>query len=205
MKELISAGFIGIKDTRGNAWTLKHMISIGHDSILEALRCNEIFPIEKTEELVKFYIDFVNWLSEKTLGYVPRAFDPDFEKTKNRKLPYNSFLIITQKLDPRERLIAQLLYFGRTRTIEEILSLKIEDISPSSGHIMISQKPIPYPKHVLKDLQTYIGNRKKGLIFVSRKQGERLDHTVPYRALKTVISKLDVDPSFSFTDFVKDI
>jgi len=205
MKELISEGFIGIKDNKGNLWTLKHMVSIGHDSIIEAIRCNDVWPIEKTESYVKFYIDFVNWLSEKSLGYVPKASDPIMERIRWRKLPYNYFIAITQKLSSREQVISQLLYFGGTRTLEEILTLKIEDISLSSGHIILSKTPIPFPKHVLKNLKAYTDGRKKGLVFIGKRQGEKLDPTLPYRALKTVVSKLDLDPSFTFKDFVRDV
>lgn len=205
MQQLITHGYIGIKDTRGQPWTLKHMVSIGHDSIIEAIRCNEVWTIEKTEEYVQFYIDFVNWLSEKTFSYVPQATDPDLKKTKQRKISRDEFIAICKELGDRERVIAQLMYYGGTRTLEEILSIKIGDINTLLGHIAISDFVVHYPKHVLSNLQAYIADRNKGYVFIGRNKGDRIDGTVPYRSLKTAISKLGLDPSFTFKDFVNDI
>lgn len=205
MQQLIMHGFIGLKDTHGHVWTLKHMIAKGHEPIIEAIRCSKIWDIEKREEYVHFYIDFANFLSEKTFGYVPHAIDPDLSKIKQRKLSHNDFIAIIKNLKERERIIAQLLYHGGFRNIEEILSLKIENIHASSNQVTLPDGTVvEYPKHILHELQTYIGERKKGYIFVGRKK-ERIDHTVPFRALKTVVSKLGLDPSFTFRDFVKDL
>ena len=82
---LIEHGFIGVKDSHGQIWTLKHMVSMGHDAIIEEIRCHKLWSLEKTEEYIQFYIAFVNWLSEATCGYVPLADDPDVRKTAQRK------------------------------------------------------------------------------------------------------------------------
>jgi len=203
MKELITEGYIGLKDTRGQAWTLKHMISIGHDSIIEAIRCNEKWSLDKIEEHVKFYISFVNWLSEKTLQLVPQAYDPDLQKTKERKISHSNFITIIKALAERERVIAELLYFGGSRTLEEVLSLKVEDALSDASQVTFATNTISYPKHVLIDLQNYIGAKKRGYIFVGRNKSERIDGTVPYRVLKLAIAKLKLDPSFTFKDFTK--
>lgn len=202
MQQLITHGFIGIKDTRGQPWTLKHMVSIGHDSIIDAIRCNEVWTIEKTEEYVQFYIDFVNWLSEKTFSYVPQAIDPDLKKTKQRKIPHSEFIAICRQLKERERVIAELLYFGGERMLEEIIALKIEDIK--DDYINMKNGPVQYPRHVFKKLISYLNGRKKGYVFIDKK-GNKIDSTVPYRALKVAASKLNLDPSFSFTDFFRNL
>jgi len=161
--------------------------------------------LEKTQEYVEFYIDFVNWLSEITFGFVPRAVDPNLDRTKHRKLTHSKFIAILKHLQTREQLIAQLLYYGGYRNVEEILSLKIEDVHALLGHVTYSGITVPYPKHVLKDLQAYISSRRKGYVFIGRNKGEKLAHPVPFRALKTAISRLGLNPAFTFTDFVKNI
>lgn len=200
MHQLIKHGFIGLKDTQGKSWTLSHMVSLGHDFIVEAIRCNEIWSVEKTEEYIQFYLSFVNWLSEVTLGYVPRAEDPDIKKTQLRKIPLSDFITIRKNLKIRERAIADLLYYGGDRSLEEILNLKTSDVK--EDQVIFKNASIHYPKHVLKNLQEYIGSRKKGPLFVGL-HGEKVNPTVPYRALKTAISKMNMDPSFTFFDFLK--
>ena len=202
MHQLLKYGFIGLKDTHGQAWTLKHMISLGHESIIEAIRCNECWTQEKTEEHVQFYIGFVNWLSEATSGYVPRVVDPDIQKTMQRKIPYNDFLTICKHLKDRERVIAELLYYGGERMLEEILSIKIENIKDS--FIDFQNGSVQYPKHVFKSLLSYLKERKKGYVFIDRKGG-KIDPSVPYRALKKVVLKLNLDPAFSFPEFFKNV
>lgn len=202
MHQLIKQGFIGLKDTRGNVWTLKDMVSMGHESIIEAIRCNECWSQEKTEEYIQFYIGFVNWLSDATSGYVPKAIDPDIQKTIQRKIPYSEFLTIAKHLKDRERVMAELLYYGGERMHEEVLSVKIENIK--DGFIEYQNGPVQYPKHVFKFLLSYLKGRKKGYVFVDRKGG-KIDQSVPYRALKKVVLKLGLDPTFSFPEFFKNL
>jgi len=51
MRELIKNEFIGIKDIHGNAWSLKQMVSIGHDAICEAIRCNDVWLLRKLKNM----------------------------------------------------------------------------------------------------------------------------------------------------------
>lgn len=202
MHQLMKQGFIGLKDTRGNVWTLKDMVSMGHESIIEAIRCNECWSQEKTEEYIQFYIGFVNWLSEATSGYVPKAVDPDIQKTIQRKIPHSEFLTIAKHLKDRERVMAELLYYGGDRLLDEVQNLKIQDIR--ENQVFFRNGSVQYPKHVFKNLLSFIGNRKKGYLFVGR-NGEKIDQSVPYRALKVVVSKLNLDPSFTFLEFLRSI
>lgn len=203
MMGLIDAELIGLKDENREVWTLKHMVALGHDPVIEAIRATS-FAGSDAEEYVGFYIEFVNALSEKTLGYVPRAEDPDVVRTKTRKMPLNVFINICKNLKDRERLIAKLLYFGGRRTLEDVLSLQIQDVFAPTARVAPPAIPKRYPQHVSKDLFDFIGARKSGYVFLGR-HGEKIHHTVPYRALKTVASKLSLDPSFSFKDFSEEI
>ena len=199
MHQLTQHGFIGLKDTHGHVWTLSHMASLGHDPVIEAIRCNELWSIDKTEEYVQFYIGFVNWLSEATSGYIPEAIDPDIKKSIQRKIPHSDFIIILKHLKERERLMANLLYYGGDRMLDEILNLKITDIE--KDRIIFKNGSVYYPQHVCKDLHNYIDGRKRGYLLVGR-NGEKIDQSVPYRALKAAIAKLNLEPSFTFLDFL---
>ena len=133
---------------------------------------------------------------------MPQATDPDLNKTSQRKIPHSEFIAICKQLKDRERVMAELLYYGGERMLEEIAALKIEDIKDDFIHLQ--NGPVKYPKHVFKNLISYLNGRKKGYVFVDKK-GNKIDSSVPYRALKVAASKLGLDPAFSFTEFFKNL
>lgn len=176
----------------------------GHLSIIESIRCYRDWSFEKRENYVNFYITFANWLSQETFGYFPKACDRDRDITARRQLKFELYIKILSHLSLRERTLAKILFLGNVKSLEEALSLKIEDIYFENHALKLSEKLINYPDHVLEDLKEYIDSRNEGFVFVDL-QDIQLDHTAPNRALKTVINKLDLDSSFSFKDFVKDL
>jgi integrase len=149
-------------------------------------------------------MEFALWLSTTSFGYLPAAYDHDRIVTSRRKLEFDQYIRIIQELSDRERILSKLFYLGGSRTLEEVLSLKIEDINFKECTLRLSEEIVSYPKHVFNDLKTYIGSRKKGPVFIGR-NGEKVDHTVPYRALKTVAANLNLDSAFSFKDFVSNV
>jgi hypothetical protein len=175
--------------------------SIGHFNTIESIRCYKDWPFELREEYVSFYINFIEWLSEATFGYVPQACDMDRIRTTGRLLKFETYIKIVGNLPLRERILAKIFYLGGSRLLEEVLSLKIEDIFPSC-YLRLSNILVSYPEHVFEDLKEYIGSRKQGYVFISR-EGSQIDPTVPYRALKSVTNKLALDKSFTFKDFMK--
>lgn len=201
LMELIKKKTIG---KTGKLLTLEEFAKEDHDSVIDAIRINKEWTIWEREEYVHHYISFENWLSVKTFGFIPKAVDYDRLISEKRKLSFNKYYRILNELQDRERILAKIFYLGGSRSLEEVLSLKIEDVDYFKKAIKLSGEFVSYPRHVLVDILDYIGDRKKGFVFTG-KGGERINHTVPYRALKTVISKLKLDPSFTFKEFVKNL
>lgn len=170
--------------------------------IFDNIRCYHEWPIEKREEGAAFYNKFAAWLSETTFELIPKLEDPDRKITTNRKLPYDTYIKLIQKLNIRERVLAKIFYLGGSRTMEEVLALKIGDINFKKTALTLSGEHVQYPRHVLQDLSEYLDGRKSGYVFIG-KHGEMLDRTVPYRSLKTITSKLNFTKSLSFKDFVE--
>lgn len=205
MQELLEGDLIQYRYyPKSELITLSDFSGFGHLTTIDRIRCYKDWSIDKREDHVKFYVEFANWLAEASFGFIHKANDPDRTVTANRWIPFDVYVTIIKELDQRERILAKIFYLGGARSLEEVLSVKIEDIDSKLGILNISGEAVRYPKHVFEDLREYIETRKKGYIFISR-QGDRIDHTVPYRALKTVITKLKLDPSFTFKDFVKNV
>ena len=182
-----------VKDLEGN----------DHGIIIDAIRCHSQWSIEKKEDFVRFYVEFAHWLSSATRGLIPSAIDPDRHFTQKRQLPFDEYIKLLEKLPEREIILAKLFYLGGERTFEEVLSLKIENIDFQTGQINFEKHSIRYPKHVIEDIKSYVEPRKNGFVFAS-KNGERLNHTVPYRAVKMAAQKLDLPPTFTIKDLVRD-
>lgn len=188
----------------GNKLTMvKEMAALSHASVVDKIRCYSQWPIQMREDYVSFYLDFANWLSASTFGFIPPATDPDRNLTASRQLPHATFIKLITHLPDRERILAKLFYLGGERSLEEVLSVKIEDISLQSKQITYEKYLTNYPQHVICDILEYVGSRKTGFVFIN-KDGERLNHTVPYRALKSAAQKLNLPSSFTFKDLVRD-
>jgi len=204
MYELLEHNVFGFKSKKREFLTVGEFARIDQSEIIDSIRSNKGWDIWEREGYVHLFVHFEHWLSETTFGFVPKVIDHDREVTKNRKLSYNQYIKIINDLQERERILAKIFYLGGSRSLEEVLSLRIEDIDHFKKTLIISEETISYPRHVLNELLDYIGDRKKGFVFTG-KDGERINHTVPYRALKTIIPKRCLDPSFTFKDFVKNI
>ncbi len=197
MRELLENNLIPHRQlTAGQA------AKIDPEHIFNNIRCYKKWSLDKREDYIALYCQFTAWASETTFGYFTKTQDPDRQVTMNRSLPYDTYIKIAKELSDRDRILAKIFYLGGSRPLEEVLSLQIKDVNFENNTLTLSQEQIYYPKHVLEDIQEYIGNRKSGYVFLGR-HGEKIDHTVPYRALKNVILKLNLDPSFTFKDFVK--
>lgn len=202
MNELIEKKLIFSKRFKSNHTLTLSDFSEADGSHIEAIRSFKDWSLEKRENYVSFYIDFIQWLSKASFGYIPEAFDVDRALTHGRLLKFEIYIKILCCLSLRERIIAKLCYLGGSRPMEDIFSLKIENIDFSKLTLKLAEEFVSYPKHVLEDLKEHIDSRKKGLVFINR-EGNSVDVTVPYRALKTAVHKLDLDKSFTFKDFMK--
>lgn len=202
MQDLLEKDLISYRgNRRGDCITLAEFADLGHIATIDKIRSCKEWLIDKREDYVNFYVEFANWLSEASFGLVHPAVDPDRACTINRKLPFDIYITIIKEMSDRDRILAKLFYLGGARALEEILSLKVEDIDMNHNVLQICGDSIKYPRHVFEDISEYICSRRHGYVFVG-KHGEKINHTVPYRALKTVATKLKLDPSFTFKDFV---
>lgn len=201
--DLIENGILPYENKKTHKLITLAELQLGdHAEIFDAIRTINEWSVEKQEEYVSSYSEFANRLSQLTNGLISEAHDPDRTLTSKRRVPYDMYIKILKNLRERERVLAKIFYLGGSRSFDEVFSLKIEDVDFAKNIIYMSEKPISYPKHVLHDLRYFIGRRTKGHVFTGR-SGDKIDITVPYRALKSVASKLNLDPSFTFKDFVE--
>jgi integrase len=142
-------------------------------------------------------------MSKETFGYIPEAKDLDRIATQRRLIPYETYIEMISRMDPREQILAKLFYLGGPRALEEVISLKIEDIDFTRSLIHFPEA-VSYPRHLLEDIKNYVECRKKGFVFMGR-DGDRISHTTPFRALKTVVTELKLDPEFTFKDLTRNI
>jgi len=182
--------------------TIHQAASTNPEEIVSNIRCCNKWAIDTREDYVSLFCQFTSWAAEITFGYLAKFQDPDRQATMSRSLEYETYIKILKELSERDRILAKMFYLGGGRSLEEVLSLKIKDINFANNILRLSDEQVSYPRHVLEDIKAFIGGRKTGYVFLGR-HGEKIDHTVPYRALKTVISKLGLDSSFTFKDFVK--
>lgn len=206
MNDLIDKDLIPIHTEHKKIGTLSDFARIGHESIINRIRSYQDWVIRRREELVTLYVIFGNWLSEKTFGYVPKAIDPDRKMAAKRVVPYDKYILLLSFLPTRERILAKLYYLGGERSMEQVLSLEVSHIDFVKHRIYFGEHFVNYPDHVFADLKIYLGRRVKGFVFTKKsKSNERINNTVPYRALKRVASELKLPASFSYRDLVKEV
>ena len=182
---------------------LRNFAKLDFSAILENIRSFEEWTISKREDAILLYTSFASWLSKETFGYIPEAVDLDRITSQKRQVPFETYINIISHLDLRERILAKMFYLGGNRGLEEVLSVKIEDID-SKKRLVHLEEEVSYPRHLFDDIDDYIEGRKKGYVFMGR-DGERISHTTSFRALKKVVSDLKLDPEFTFRELTKNI
>ena len=171
--------------------------------VIDGIRCHKDWSISKREDYVLLYTNFSDWLSKETFGYIPEAKDLDRISTQKRLIPFEKYTEILMQLDLREQILAKMFYLSGHRALEEILSLKIEDIDFDRSLIHFPED-VSYPRHLFEDIKHYIEGRKKGFVFMGR-DAERMSHTTPFRALKAAALKLQLDAGLTFKDLAKNV
>lgn len=195
-KNLLEKGLIGITDKQGHVWTIEKARAFDHQSVLDATRCHSEWPTALREDLVTAYVSFIQWLSNVTFGYIDKIEDPDLMRSQARAFPYSMYLNFISHLKEKDRLVAKLLYFGGTRTLEELLDLKIENIDFDKRIIYFDLQPITYPLHVFADLKDLIKSRKKGKVFLGR-QNAPLSPTTIFRNFKNAANESGLGKTFT--------
>lgn len=201
MRELIETGLLTLATEKTRTVNLKDFSLQDPSLVIDNIRCRENWTVSKREDNVLLYKTFSEWLSKETFGYVPEAKDIDRTLTQNRLISFENYIEILSHMDLREQILTKMFYLGGSRALEEVLSVKIEDIDFSRSLVHFSDD-VSYPRHLFDDIKKYIQNRKKGYVFAG-KDGERVSTTTPFRALKKIASELRLDPEFTFKDFTK--
>lgn len=183
--------------------SLKEFAQLDPSSVIEDIRCFSGWTLVEREKSISVYKAFSLWLSKETFSYVSKAKDLDRLASQKRQIPFEIYIDILSHLDLREQILAKMFYLGGSRALEEVLSVKIEDIVFSKKLISMSEE-IFYPLHLFKDIKEHIQGRKKGYVFIG-KEGERISHTTPFRALKKAVSDLKLSSEFTFKEFTRNV
>lgn len=125
------------------------MLKSDFEAPINEIRCRNGISIADKEDLVTTYLSFITWLSAMSFGRVPSIIDPDLFKIMGRVIGHRQFIQFLSKLDQKGQLVAKLLYFGGSRTLDDILSLKLEDVNFKSSLIRYDSQLVSYPEHYL--------------------------------------------------------
>lgn len=155
---------------------------------------------------------FFKWLLEKDhIQSNPFAGIKLIKADKKRKIPLTKEQVqallnqtdMTSYAGIRDYYIIKLLY-GTGMRIDEVLSLKINDIDFSDEIIYIEKSKnredsfLPIPKSLIKPfkkyLKTWLSNDEKNNYFFQNQYGHKLDKNTFYRNLKTYARKAGIDP-----------
>ena len=203
LSELLQARILPLVKNKTHPINLKDFSEQDSSLIIDNIRCYKEWSITKREDGVLVYKAFSEWLSQETFGYISLPRDVDRIATSMRSISFDTYIKILSHMDLREQILAKIFYLGGHRALEDVISLKIENLDFSRSVIHFSED-ISYPRHLFEDLKIYIAGRKKGFVFVGR-DGERISHTTPFRSLKTVAAELKLSPEFTFKDFTRNI
>lgn len=194
---LLDNGLIGIADDEGQLWTIRKAKSFDHTSIIEAIRSHREWPLTSRENLVRAYLSFISWLSAQTCSYISRLEDPNVVRSRGRTLPYSSFISFLEALpNEKAQLVSSLLYFGGTRTLEEVLQLSLKSVDFEKNVIHYEAGPVSYPAHVFENIKAVAQHRSSGKLFFGR-QGTSLNPATIFRNFKEAALKCGLGPIFT--------
>lgn len=194
---LLNHDLIRIVDEEGKPWTIAKARNFDHRTILESIRSHREWSLKDRENLVQTYLAFMLWLSAETHGYINRLEDPDYHRSQGRALAYPLFITFLDALtSDNAQLVAKLLYFGGSRTMDEILQLKIEDVDFPKQLMYFNSQPVSYPAHVFTEIDALTHPRKKGKVFLGRQKAPLNPATI-FRNFKEAALKVNLGSSFT--------
>lgn len=194
---LIENELIPFKNRQKRLFLIKELRRDHLVSAVDLIRCRTEFSIGVREILVKAFVHFFEWLTRATQGTVFFGIkDPDAQKIQNRVLAPPAFTPLLERLDDRCRLVAKLLYFGGSRTLDQVLSLMLEDVDFDKRVIRFDSQIIDYPLHVFKDIRNLVGEQTSGRILLGR-QDSPLNAATVFRNFKEAASQIGLGDSFS--------
>lgn len=105
-----------------------------------------------------------------------------FEK-KKRKIKIDQFDYFTEFLSQEHKVVAHLLYFGGSRTLKEVLDIKIEEVDFEKYMVNYNGINISYSKNEINYLRLIVKKRTSGWVFLGR-QERPLNPSTIFRAFK---------------------
>jgi hypothetical protein len=196
-KILLEHGLIGVTDNEGGLWTIGKAQGFDHRTVIDTIRCHREWSLPVRENLVKTYLSFISWLSLETYSYIPPLEDPDLRRSRGRTLPYSSFIAFVGELsNDKARLVASLLYYGGSRTMEEVLQLTLKNVDFEKRLVYFESVPVSYPAHIFDDIKAITKPRTSGKLFLGR-QGLALNPATIFRNFKEAASKSGLGPLFT--------
>lgn len=196
-KMLLESGLIGIMDDKGALWTIRKAKEFDHRTVIDTVRCHREWPLLVRENIVKTYLSFLSWLSDETFSYILKIEDPDVVRTQARTLPYPAFITFLNELpNDNARLVANLLYFGGSRTLDEVLQLTLKDVDFKNHIIHFKAASVSYPEHVFADVRATTKSRTSGKVFLGR-QKSPLNPATIFRNFKEAALKSGLGDLFT--------
>lgn len=196
VKKLFMDKYITFEDEDHNLLILEQIKDSDLTKTINEIRCRDGVSISEKETLVDLYLIFTVWLQSFTYGYIHTVDDPDIVKSKGRSLSLSQFNKFLEKLDHKGQLVAKLLYFGGSRTMDDVLSLKLEDVNFKKSLIRYESHLVSYPEHVFNDIKALTDTRKKGRVFLGRQEAPLNPATI-FRGFKEAGSLIGMGDSFS--------
>lgn len=204
IKMLIEKNIIPFVDKNERLLVVKDINKIFFVNILDSIRCRKDVDIWQREMLVSTFLDFVHWMWGMTLLPAFDIKDPDKEKTARRFLAHGQFIKFLNELDDKCQLVANLLYFGGSRTLAEILNIQLKDIDFKTCCIIFDSQSISYPKHVLEDVMILTRNQTAKTIFTGRNKTSLNPATV-FRNFKEASLKLGLEVVYTPKTLITDV
>lgn len=187
---LIDLKILSLTNRQGHLRTLNDVSPNDHRDTIEEIRCSSKLSTPEKEKAVETYILFSQHLSRATCGLIMQGEDPDFQRTIKKVVWYKDFIKFVQLLPERDALIAKLLYFGAP-TMDEVLSLRVDQIDLRKGLVKFKKFSVKYPKHVMLELKNLRGQKKKEDLIFTNLHGQQVERTHLNNCFNRAARKLD--------------
>jgi len=190
MLHLIDLKLLSLTNKQGQLRTLNDISPNDHRDTIEEIRCSSKLSTPDKEKAVEAYILFSQHLSRTTCGLIMQGEDPDFQRTIKKVVWYKDFIQFVQLLPERDALIAKLLYFGAP-TMDEVLSLRVDQIDSRKGLVKFKKFSVKYPKHVMLELKSSLTEKKKEDLIFTNLHGQQVERTHLNNCFNRAARKLD--------------
>ncbi len=190
MLHIIDLKLLSLTNKQGQLRTLNDISPNDHRDTIEEIRCSSKLSTPDKEKAVEAYIIFSQHLSRATCGLIMQGEDPDFQRTIKKVVWYKDFIKFVQLLPERDALIAKLLYFGAP-TMDEVLSLKVDQIDSRKGLVKFKKFSVKYPKHVMLELKSSLTQKKKEDLIFTNLHGQQVERTHLNNCFNRAARKLD--------------